>query len=257
MVHSSISRKHIIKTIVNVLKPLDFVRALWEGGAAAFGRVDKWSDIDIMVVSRDDAINKVFRAVESAFKKVSEIEFSYKVPESVSGGFSQKFYKLEGTDKFLLIDFAVAKKSKKDKYLEKEIHGKAVIHFDKDNITSVKPIDKRFFQKNLETILDSIIIRFETFNEFFVKDFNRKHYIEAIDFYNNFILGSLVNLLRIKHSPFHYNFRTKYTYYDFPPKITRKLESLYFVKDKGNLLKKYVLAKKWFYSLAKELRQSN
>ena len=44
-----IGRKEIISAIVSALEPLDYVYALWEGGAVGFNRVDEWSDIDIHI----------------------------------------------------------------------------------------------------------------------------------------------------------------------------------------------------------------
>ncbi|MFA5031824.1 MAG: hypothetical protein WC614_02290 [bacterium] len=251
---NKLKRKTIVKAIVETLQPLGFVQAVWEGGAAAFNRIDEWSDIDIMVAANDDAVDKVFQYTEKILKKLSGIEIVCEMPLASSGGFYQKFYKLKNTDKFLLIDFAIAKISKPDKFLQKEIHGKALVHFDKNNIVQCKPIKPEDFNRQLKTYLDTLKIKFELFhNVFFLKEINRKNYIEALDFYMNFMLSYLLIALRIKYAPFHYNFRVKYIYYDLPKDIVKKLEKLHFVKDVNDLKAKHKVVKKWFYSTVKDL----
>ncbi|MDD5529336.1 MAG: hypothetical protein PHX21_04825 [bacterium] len=249
-----LKRATIIKAIVETLQPLKFVQALWEGGAAVFNRVDEWSDIDIMVVSDEDTVDKVFQHTEKTLKKLSGIEFLCEMPLASSGGFYQRFYKLKNTDKFLLIDFAIAKLSKPDKFLQKEIHGNALVHFDKNNIIECKPIKPEDFNKQIKTYLNALKIKFDLFNDvFFLKEINRKNYIEALDFYMNFMLNSLVTVLRVKYAPFHYSFRSKYIYYDLPESIVKKLEKLYFVKDVKDLKTKHKIVRKWFYSAVKDL----
>ena len=50
--NTPLTRAEILVTLRAALEPLPYTHALWEGGAAAFGRVDDWSDIDLQV---DDA----------------------------------------------------------------------------------------------------------------------------------------------------------------------------------------------------------
>ncbi|MEG5019330.1 MULTISPECIES: nucleotidyltransferase domain-containing protein [unclassified Microcoleus] len=47
-------RQIILEKIVSTLQPLDFVLALWQGGSAAHGYTDEWSDLDIAVVVEVD-----------------------------------------------------------------------------------------------------------------------------------------------------------------------------------------------------------
>ena len=90
-----ISREAIIKILVDALEPLEYVYALWEGGAAGFDRVDEWSDIDIHVDADDDHVGDVFQAAEMAMSSVSQIAQKYEVPQPTWHGHSQAFYKLK------------------------------------------------------------------------------------------------------------------------------------------------------------------
>jgi hypothetical protein len=42
-----ITHQDILTGLRQALEPLPYVNAMWEGGAAAFHRVDEWSDIDL------------------------------------------------------------------------------------------------------------------------------------------------------------------------------------------------------------------
>src|SRR5690348_9403071 len=72
-----LKRQQIIEAMITALKPLEYVHAFWEGGAAAFGRVDEWSDIDAYLLVDDAKIADAFLAVEKALESVSPIRQKY------------------------------------------------------------------------------------------------------------------------------------------------------------------------------------
>ena len=111
-------RNTIVRTVVDSVKPLDYVHALWEGGAAAFRRIDEWSDIDLYLVADDDKSDQAFLAVEKALRSLCSITQKYRTPQLPWPGVTQAFYRLERADKYLLIDLAVLKLSSPDKFLE-------------------------------------------------------------------------------------------------------------------------------------------
>ena len=246
-------RSQIICAVAGSLERLDFVHALWQGGAAAFGRVDQWSDIDFMVIADQDSIPRVFQAVEQELDQLAGIEKTFEVPQPTPHGFFQKFYRLKGMSPFLLVDFAVGELEKPDKFLEPEIHGNPVVHFDRKNIIASQPLDKEKFRKNMMQALERAKVRFDIFQLFFDKEFNRGNHLDALDFYYNFALGGLLAVLRMKHSPYHYAFRTKYANYDLPPEVVKRLEELYFIKGPEDLKAKYQQVRDWFARAATEV----
>ena len=48
-----LSQTVILCSLRQSLEPKKHILAMWEGGAAAFGRVGRWSDIDLMVAAKD------------------------------------------------------------------------------------------------------------------------------------------------------------------------------------------------------------
>jgi hypothetical protein len=60
-------------------------------------------------------------------------------------------------------------------------------------------------------------------------------------------LRPLVEVLRVQYHPFHYNFHTRYVYYDLPADVVGKLHELFFVRDGKDLRAKRERAEQWFY----------
>ena len=116
-----LNRDDITGAIARALEPLDFVHAMWEGGAIAFDRVDEWSDIDICVDADDERVKEAFPVVERALEALAPIELKYDILAPSLGEYVQAFYRLEGAGKFMLVDFAVFRHSAKDKLLVPEI----------------------------------------------------------------------------------------------------------------------------------------
>ena len=91
-----ISRDEVTAAIARALEPLDYVYAMWEGGAVAFDRLDEWSDIDICVSADDDRIAEPFEIVEQALESISPIDLKYEHTGPKLGEYVQAFYRLEG-----------------------------------------------------------------------------------------------------------------------------------------------------------------
>jgi len=250
-----LTRDIIIQTLVNSLKPLDYVHAFYEGGAAAFNRIDEWSDIDLYLVVDDAKVDETFHAVEKALSSLSIIKQKYDVTQTGWPGVSQAFYRLEDSSEYHIIDLAVLKLSSPDKFLEPEIHGKAVFYFNKNDVVKPIPLNTDALVKKVFARLERLKARFEMFNNFVQKEINRGNHLEALDMYYALTLATIVEALRIKYCPVHYDFRMRYIHYELSPEAIDKLKHLYFVKDEKDLQEKYHQAVNWFYEIMLEINQ--
>ena len=67
-------RARISSAVTEALRPLPSVLAGWEGGSAAFGAVDPYSDIDLEYLVADDAaFDVLYTSAERAIEAVSPI----------------------------------------------------------------------------------------------------------------------------------------------------------------------------------------
>jgi predicted nucleotidyltransferase len=251
-----LKRQQIIEAMIKALKPLEYVHAFWEGGAAAFGRVDEWSDIDAYLLVDDAKIADAFLEVEKALESVSPIRQKYVVSQNWPG-VTQAFYSLKRASEYVLVDLGILTDTSPEKFLEPEIHGKVIFYFDKTGITETPRLDHEKF--DLKVIDRSRVLkeRFRMFGKFVQKELNRDNGLEALEYYRTIVITSLVEALRIKYYPVHYDFKMRYIHYELPPKVVKRLENLCFVRGKEDLQEKYSLSSEWFDEIMKEVPDSS
>jgi len=242
-----ITREAILTGLRQALEPLPYVNAMWEGGAASFDRVDEWSDIDLQVDVEDEKTSETWQAIEQAITALTPIALRYEIPQPAWHGSEQVFYILENASPFLMLDLVVIKHSNPQKFLEREIHGRAVVHFDRAAVTNVPPLDIGAHAATLKGRLVTLRVLFELFRTLTLKELNRGNSIEAVAFYNGYTLRPLVEALRIRYAPFHYNFHTRYIHYEFPSELVKTLEALFFPTDPADLRQKRDQAEALFF----------
>ncbi len=244
-----LSRDQIITTLVEAVRPLNFVNAVWQGGAAAFNRVDQWSDIDLVIDVQDDRADDAWPAIERAIESLGTVELCYRFPQPPLGLHSQRFYRLCEAGPFLLLDICVFKASTANKLLDPATHGSAVVHFDRTGATNVKPMDDATRQAELDARIESLRVTFPMFQSLVLKELNRGNSIEALAFYHAWTLRPLVELLRIRHCPGRYQFHTRYIHYDLPREIVDRLTPMFFVRDAADLAARRDEAERWANAL--------
>jgi len=240
-----LSRTSIIRALTAELQPLRFVHAFWEAGAAAFDRIDEWSDIDLYIVVDDAAaVVETFLVVEKTLTALSPIRIKHEVSWPPTSGIYQKFYRLSATSEFLLL--AVMTLSAPDKFLVREIHVDAVFLFNKGDTVRVPPLDAEAFVRGLLERRRRLTERIELFGPFVPKEIHRGNWLEALDFYRGIVLQSLVEAISMHYVPFHHDFRMRYVYRELPSEVLRRLERLAFVKDPDEFAAKDEEALAWF-----------
>src|SRR2546422_1560507 len=244
--NTPLTRDLIVRALTSELQRLPSVHAFWEAGAAAFNRIDEWSDIDLYIVVDDAAVPQTFEIVEKTLSGLSPIRLKHAVSWPDASGIHQKFYHLEGTSEYLLVDLAVITLSAPDKFLVREIHGEAVFFFNKEGRVVIPPLDTEAFVRGLLGRRRRLAERMELFGPFVPKEIHRGNWLEALEFYRGIVLQSLIEALRMRYGPLHCDFRMRYVYRELPPEVLRRLERLAFVKDPDELAAKYPQALVWF-----------
>jgi hypothetical protein len=239
-------RDKIIETLTTTLQPLDFVLAFWQGGSAASGYTDEWSDIDIHVIVRDECVEETFAIVEKALKIISVIQFKYRIPEPTWHGHSQCFYQLAGVSSFLAIDFVVNKLSNPNRFLEVERHGKAVIGFDKANLLVPPPLNRKEHFAKMQERFTTVKNNFDFMQILVKKELNRGHLAEAVANYHAYTLQPLVEVLGMVYRPYRYDYKFRYISRDFPPEVMSRVEPLFCVININDLAEKQQAAELMF-----------
>jgi hypothetical protein len=251
-----ITREQVIDALIGTLKPLPYVHALWEGGAAAWNRLDQWSDIDVQADADLDRISDVFDETEKALTQLSPIELLYALPEPTWHGHSQRFYKLRDASEFLLIDYVVMRHGQGERFNEVERHGNPLVHFDKSGVVTQSRVERGPWLERLQSRLDSLKTLFPMFQSLTKKELARGNDIEAVAFYYAYTLRPLVEMLRIRHVPFMHDYSTRYVHYDLPEELVRQLNQLYYVGNAQELEAKREQAERLFYSTLSDVERT-
>jgi hypothetical protein len=248
-VGSSLSREAILAAIRAAVEPKPFVNAMWEGGAASFGRLDAYSDIDLQLDVEDDHVTEVVAMVDATLAALSPIDLRYELPQPTWHGHHQVFYRLADAGRFLLVDFVVMRQSNAKKFLEREIHGQPLVHFDRKNVTAAPVFDREALAQRLRSREASLRTTFDLFQSLVEKEVLRGNGAEAVAFYHAFTLRPLVEVLRIRHCPARHDFHLRYIRHDLPKDVAPRVERLAFATDLGDLESKWREAGRWFREL--------
>jgi len=174
-------RDRISKAVTEALRPLPAVFAGWEGGSAAFGAVDAYSDIDLEYLVADDAsFELLYASAERAIETVSSITASH---TPLTG----RYYKLKDGGDFLLVDLVFHRVGDPDHHLDIERHGDKLPLFDKGDWLRRRPL-----------VL-------------------RGQHVEAVNAFWVCTLKPLAELLRMRYCPVRWDFGVRYLDRDLPP----------------------------------------
>lgn len=229
------------------------VIAAWEGGSAATGFLDDYSDLDLSIVIRDGDQDQIFARLDDYLDSLYGIEKRFRLPEPTWHGMSQCLYLLKGFPPLFYADVVVVKEDNPQKLTEPDRHGNSVIWFDKEMIYSAKEtpqeeldrLRERFFR--IGTDLDWLsIIELR-------KALVRKNWLAAQRCYLQFINRHLVSLLNLKYRPAKADFGMRYAERDFPPEVVKRLEEMIRIRSVEDIAERLPEALEMYKKLKEEL----
>ena len=192
--------------------------------------------------------------METALADLTETDIRYRLPEPTWHGHSQCFYRFKDASPYLMLDLVFMQQSSKaDRFMQFKTHGQPRIHFDKLGLVVEEPLEIDGMIEKMKAAVESARLRYDLFWILTMKEVHRKNEIEAFAFYYNFAVVPLLEVLRIKHSPVRFNYRTRYPQYDLPKDITDRLTGFFFVRDLADLEEKFNQAQDWFQNVVDEL----
>jgi hypothetical protein len=193
---------------------LPFAEAAWVGGGAAFGRVDRWSDVDFQIVCDAEHAEEAFTAIEAVLR----IELTVRG----TGPLRQRFYRLRGEDPHLFVDFCVIPRSELAPYLDPVRHGLPRVLFDRAGV-----LEPKSDVPELDTRLERAVARFRFFARAMVeRNVGRGKVVELAGVWQSFVIAPLVEVLRAVHSPERQDFGLRYTDLDLPGEVYATLERI-------------------------------
>lgn len=225
-------------------------RAAWIGGGAAFGRVDRYSDVDLCVLCDPAHSDDAFAAVEAAIVPIS---LRYHIPEPAWHGMRQRFYRLQDADHHLFVDFCVMPPDRLAQFMEPVRHGRPIVLFDRaGELVPAEPAAE--LQARLDRRLESAVQRFQFFSRTMVeRAVGRGKFVEAVGAWHGMVLLPLVEVLRARHSPLRQDYGLRYSDLDLPPRVYAQLEHLTSITSLPDLIDKLPRAEALFEQTLSEL----
>lgn len=248
-------KQAVLDTVLKDLSVDPNVLACWEGGSAATGFVDQYSDIDLCFVAHNPIQETILNVQKSlsAFQVIHTWQMS---KSSWGEGIAQRVFVLKDSPKYFFADvgvFDVAYKGLIDSFLEIERHGNAKILFDKLGLLNPKNTDPvRLFEKQkirAQELTDGFVI-FKTLVE---KELSRANFIDAMNFYQTGVLRPLIELMGMIYRPFQYDFGMRYVHRTFPIEKQKLIQDLFYVKDSEDLSAKLMMANSEFAEFSKNV----
>jgi len=250
----TITREQVLSSLRAALEPLPYTHAMWEGGAVSWGRVDAWSDIDLMLDVDDERVEEALAQIDRVLESVSPVDLKCRMPDDAAGNYIQAFYRLRDASPYLLVDAAVLRHGATSKFLEPEVHGLPIFYFDKSGVSQLPHFDLAAWQtSHLGDWLTNVRTRFEIFQVMVLKELNRANLVEAVGYYHAYTLRPLLNVLNMRYRPARHNFSTRYVYCELPPEVMARLEPLFLPASLADLRVKQAEAQEWFCQVAGEI----
>ncbi len=238
-------RQALINRLVEAFEPRPEALAFWQGGSAAFERSDEMSDMDLQILVKDGFVDWAQDLLEATLREVARIEASYVLPQPTWHGYWQGFYRLEGYGPYQMVDAVVMKESDRNLLSEPEIHGQAIVYFDRTGRVGRERADPEAIKLAIRQRLGRARASVELFHCFVDKELARGRQLDALALYQSLVLGPLVETLRMIHDPYRFNFGARYLDFCLPAEIIQELRQLSFVGSPGELIVKKGFALGW------------
>jgi hypothetical protein len=227
-------RDAITEAVVGALRDRTDVLACWEGGSAATGRLDAWSDVDLYVVATLDAVDSIFESVERALDGVDRIVHVWRVEPVPFRDTAQRFYFLAGAPRHFALDCAVVTQSSARQFLERERHGEPRILFDRTGTISALPLDEPALATRRAQRLEQLRGSIPVYRMLVEKELARAHPLEALGFYQA-LLRALIELLGMRHRADRFDFGWRYVESDLPADARELIRRHAYVADQSAL----------------------
>ncbi|MGB3427529.1 MAG: hypothetical protein WBA53_05065, partial [Burkholderiaceae bacterium] len=192
-------RGAVIEAVIARLLPISAVRACFEGGSAATGRLDDYSDIDLVIVAPLDVADEAFDAVEAALAP-HRISHVWRVDPPPFPDTAQRFYFLADAPRFFAVDCVVVAEAAAVQFLESERHGAPLVYFDRTAKIRARPADRSALAERRARRWKQLQGAVPIYAMLVEKELARGRPMEALGFYQA-LLRALLEVLGMVHRP--------------------------------------------------------
>jgi hypothetical protein len=252
-------KKAVLGQILQDVEPRAEILAAWEGGSAANGTADQYSDIDLCILSEAPP-RQILDQVEIALKDFKVVH-TWQPNKSFFGeGLLQRVIVLQDAPKYFSVDvgvFDIAYPQLLEEFLEVERHGRPIIFFDKRGLIKIDHTDSLALFESHQSRVDDLNRGFPIFKTLALKEIERGHAIDALGFYQTGLVRPLIEVLGMIYRPFKSDFGMRYIHKDLPLDKQKLIEELSYVSSFKDLPKKISMAEAAFADAVQKVKSKS
>ena len=226
-------RKRLTEDLVEAVRAAGAL-ACWEGGSAATGRLDQFSDIDLCIVAPLAQADTLFTVVEASLSGTTAIDHRWIVDPVPWSHMAQRFYLLRDAPPYFAVDCSVVAPEGLDQFLERERHGEPVVYFDTTGTVRATTLDAAAHARRIAHRRAQIAQFTPVYALLVRKDLARERPLEALGFYQ-VLVRALAELMGMRFRPERFDFGLRYVTSDFPADAQAELAAVAFVPDAAAL----------------------
>jgi len=231
---ASAYRERLAAGIVATLVDDDAVLAIGEGGAAARGRADAYSDLDLVIVAALEQAPRIYTRVEQALRNVAAITHVWAVEPPPFAGMAQRFYCLEGAPRFFAVDCTLFTPEGLEPFLERERHGEVVVWHDPRGLLKPRRANRAQWKQRRAARLAQLRGSVPVYALLVEKELARGHALEAMGYYQT-LQRALLEVLGLRHRPDRFDFAWRYVERELPQEAQALLARYAYVPDAAAL----------------------
>lgn len=246
-------RTTVVGALHGALAQQTWAAAAWLAGADAYGRVDRWSDIDLFVEVEDGHFDDAFLVVEKALEELAGIEQRWEVPQPTWHGGRERIYRLVTASPYLLVDAAVVPASDGRTAIGGDRHGEPRFLFDNAGGPQSTQLDESSIGVMIDAHLRDLRVRVPMLRVMVDKELLRGDALGAVEMFRRFMHGPLIELVRMRYTPERWDFGLRFARRDLPADVADRLERMLYVADVDDLRESWLEARRWMMDLLDEL----
>lgn len=221
----------IVDELKDLLEQDAAVHAMWIAGSVAEGNADELSDVDLWLDIDDGKDQAVLDSIEKFLASKGAIDLNFS--EGITPPFSHTVYHLSHMNPLHFIEVNLHTHSHQFGIFD-SLH-KIKVLFDKDGTTKFKPLDEAEYNKMLEDRRRFLLEKLDLGEISVRKELTRHNFTDAMHNYLFWLVEPVIELARIKLSPYKITYNLKHASRDLPKDTVSEIESLYTVASLGDL----------------------
>jgi predicted nucleotidyltransferase len=224
-----LQRQQILTQLQTQLEADKTVHALWLEGSDGTGSSDQFSDLDINVDVEDGQELVMLEKIQAMLRTLAPLDIVSDISKPNEDLWFQVFH-LQGTSKHLLIDVVIQRHSRQFSFSRDNAAETPIVLFDKTGVIQFHDTDKAALAKQLASEVAHYAAKIAQSSRV-EKYIRRGQFLEALLYYQKYVLESVVGIARVIYTPFNTDYHLVRISKQMPAAVVSQLTNLYQISS--------------------------